>query len=168
MKLFSLRRLALFGVAILATAGIAALAANMSFSTGATFITGPRLIDGSDLNTMVTAVNTLIAKSLGTTAGVYTGTFNGTVGATTPSTVAATTVNASGVTTPTGGIAAAAGGSISPRNIFSCAQPAIATTSGTDSTPSVTEQYVAEVFVPANMTVTGVAYLGGSATGSGN
>ena len=117
---------------------------------------------------------TIVFNTLGnvvwtrTSTGVYTGTFNGTVGATTPSTVVATTISASGITTPTGGVAAAAGGSISPRNIYSCAQPAIATTSGTDSTPSVTEQYAAEVFVPANMTVTGVAYFGGSATGSGN
>lgn len=34
-------------------------AANLSFSTGSGFIPGPRLIDGSDLNVMVTAINNL-------------------------------------------------------------------------------------------------------------
>ena len=37
------------------------------------------------------------------------------------------------------------------------------TTSGTDTTPVVTEEYVAEVFVPMNAKLTGVALLNGSA-----
>lgn len=37
------------------------------------------------------------------------------------------------------------------------------TTTGTDTTPSVTETYIAEVHVPLNATLTGVAVLNGSA-----
>lgn len=37
------------------------------------------------------------------------------------------------------------------------------TTSGTDTTPVVTEEYVTEVFVPLNCQLTGVALLNGSA-----
>jgi len=37
------------------------------------------------------------------------------------------------------------------------------TTTGTDTTPSVTEEYVAEVFIPMNATLTGIALLNGSA-----
>lgn len=37
------------------------------------------------------------------------------------------------------------------------------TTTGTDTTPSVTETYIAEVFVPHNMTATGIKLLNGSA-----
>lgn len=55
---------------------------------------GYRLIDGSDINTIITAVNGLAA---GTTTGIYTGTFDGTVGGTTPAAGAFTTVSATGV-----------------------------------------------------------------------
>lgn len=41
--------------------------------------------------------------------------------------------------------------------------PAVSTTQGTDTTPSVTEEYVCEVFVPVNCHVTGIAVLNGSA-----
>lgn len=41
------------------------------------------------------------------------------------------------------------------------------TTSGTDTTPVITEEYVAEVFVPMNALLTGVSVLNGSAV-SGN
>lgn len=67
-----------------------------------------------------------------------------------------------GVLTPTGGIAAAGGFTASPRSIHTGDQPAVATTDGTDATPSTTETYVSEVFVPCNMTITGVAVFNGS------
>jgi hypothetical protein len=69
---------------------------------------GPRLIDGADINTIITVVNGLAA---GTTAGVYTGTFNGIVGGTTP---AAGTFTALVSTTfaPTGDITIASGKAI--------------------------------------------------------
>ncbi len=72
-----------------------------------------------------------------------------------------------GAYTPTGGIAAAAGFSASPRLCHTGGEPAIATTSGTDTTPVATEVYIAEVFIPANVTVTGVAVFNGSVA-SGN
>jgi hypothetical protein len=45
--------------------------------------------------------------------------------------------------------------------------PARVSTDGTDTTPATTETYIAEVFVPSNMTITGVALMNGSAV-SGN
>lgn len=69
--------------------------------------------------------------------------------------------------TPTGGIAAGGGFAFSPRLCHSGGEPAIASTSGTDATPVITEVYIAEVFVPANCTVTGVAVFNGSVA-SGN
>lgn len=53
---------------------------------------GARLIDGSDINTIIAAVNALAA---GTTSGVYTGTFNGVVGGVTPAAGSFTTLSAS-------------------------------------------------------------------------
>lgn len=41
--------------------------------------------------------------------------------------------------------------------------PPATTTTGTDTTPVVTETYVARVFIPANATITGVSLLNGSA-----
>jgi hypothetical protein len=66
--------------------------------------------------------------------------------------------------TPTGGIAAAGGFTISPRNWHTGASKALASTDGTDLTVVVTELYVAEVFVPANATITGVSVFWGTAT----
>lgn len=160
---------ALIAAAIVAGVVSMGVAANITLSTGAHFVpTGPALTKGSDLNTMVDAINVLRKQAAGTTTGTYTGTFNGTVGATTPSTGAFTTVAVSGAITPTGGVAAAAGGSVSPRLVSTCGIPVQVSTGGADGTPSVTEQYMAEVFVPANMSVTGVNVFNGSATGSGN
>lgn len=73
------------------------------------------------------------------------------------------TVGVTGVLTPTGGVAAAGGFSASPRNCHTGGVPATQTTDGNDTTPSITETYIAEVFVPANCTVTGIAVLNGSA-----
>lgn len=67
------RKLALFAVAVLATAGVSAIAADMTFSTGATFITGPRTIDGSDLNVMVSRVNGLSNGSFPVTGNALIG-----------------------------------------------------------------------------------------------
>lgn len=72
----------------------------------------------------------------------------------------ATTVT--GIITPTGGVAAAGGFSASPRGIHTGDQPAVVSTDGNNSTPSITETYVSEVFVPCNMTITGVALFNGS------
>lgn len=68
-----------------------------------------------------------------------------------------------GALTVTGGVAAAGGFSVSPRNWHTGASPAKASTDGTDQTTVNTEVYIAEVFVPANATVTGIAIFNGSA-----
>lgn len=155
--------------ALMAMAPLAAFAASdLVLTTGLTFVpTGPALFKGQDLNTMLSAVNTLRDQADGTTTGAYTGTFNGTVGASAPSTGAFTTLSASGAITPTGGVAAGGGFSVSPRVIATGGEPAIASTSGTDATPVATEVYIAELFIPANTTLTGVACFNGSVA-SGN
>lgn len=66
--------------------------------------------------------------------------------------------------TPTGGIAAAGGFTFSPRTCHTGGVPAQISTEGTDLAVVVTELYVAEVFIPANCTVTGAAVMWGSAT----
>jgi hypothetical protein len=66
--------------------------------------------------------------------------------------------------TPTGGVAAAGGFTASARNIHTGGVPAQVSTEGTNLDIVVTELYVAEVFVPANCTVTGVAALWGTNT----
>lgn len=52
---------------------------------------------------------------------------------------------------------------VSPRLCHSGNRPVFAAADGTDTTPVVTETYIAEVYVPVNMTVTGVAILNGTA-----
>lgn len=89
----------------------------------------------------------------------------GTIGIGSVSTGAVTITPATTITgaiTPTGGVAAAGGFSASPRSIHTGDQPAVATTDGTNATPSTTETYVSEVFVPCNMTITGIALFNGS------
>jgi hypothetical protein len=75
--------------------------------------------------------------------------------------------SSTGAFTPTGGIVAAGGFTASPRLVQVGNEPAIATTSGTDATPVATEVYIGEIFVPCNMTITGVANFNGSVA-SGN
>ncbi len=88
-------------------------------------------------------------------------------------TVTALTVGASGLAsagavTPTGGVAAAGGFTATPcGQINTSGYPAIVSTYGTDSTPTTTSVYLVEIFVPCNMTITGVNYLNGTATGNG-
>lgn len=63
-----------------------------------------------------------------------------------------------------GGIGAAGGFSITPRMVHTGDQPATVSTFGSELTITNTELYVAECFVPANMTVTGVAFMTGTTT----
>jgi len=73
-----------------------------------------------------------------------------------------------GKITGTGGVAAAGGFSVSPRNWASCGVGSNgAAAAFTDQTPVATEVYAAEIFVPANATLTGIAIRGGSVA-SGN
>lgn len=79
-------------------------------------------------------------------------------------------VTTTGAQTPTGGVAAAGGFTVSPRLIGTCGTngAAVAATSAfTNQTPVATEVYIAEIFVPANVTATGVAILNGTVA-SGN
>lgn len=62
----------------------------------------------------------------------------------------------------TGGYLPVNGLSASPRNIHTGGYPAIAAGSGNNSTPVTTETYVSEVFIPCNMTITGVSLFNGS------
>lgn len=73
------------------------------------------------------------------------------------------TLAATGIVTPTGGVAAAGGFAVSARLMHTGSLPARISTDGTDTTPVVTETYIAEVFVPANVTLTGIAIFNGSA-----
>lgn len=86
---------------------------------------------------------------------------------TSSATVLALATSLTGAFTPTGGIAAAAGFSASPHLCHVGGEPAIATTSGTDATPVATEVYIGQLFVPCNMTLTGLAVFNGSVA-SGN
>lgn len=67
-----------------------------------------------------------------------------------------------GAITPSGGVAAAGGFGV-PRVYHTGELAPPTTTTGTDTTPVVTEVYVARVFVPVNCTITGAALLNGSA-----
>jgi len=66
-----------------------------------------------------------------------------------------------------GGILPARGQVFSPRNCHTGNAPAVASTSGTDSTPVITEVYIAELKLEAGATVTGLANFNGSVA-SGN
>lgn len=83
---------------------------------------------------------------------------------TTSATVLALATTVTGAYTPTGGIAAAGGFSATPRCIHTGGVPAQVSTEGTNLSAVVTELYVAELFIPCNMTVTGAAVLWGDAT----
>lgn len=75
-----------------------------------------------------------------------------------------------GSITATGGIAAAGGFASTPRNFGACGMGGAALSvagSYTSQTPVTTEFYYVEVFVPANVSITGIAVYN-SATISGN
>jgi hypothetical protein len=61
-----------------------------------------------------------------------------------------------------GGVEAVVGLAAYPRHIHTGSYPAIISTSGTDSTPVITETYVSEIWIPCSMTITGVALFNGS------
>lgn len=68
---------------------------------------------------------------------------------------------------PTGGVAAAGGFTIAPNLMHTGGIPAQVAGDGTDATPVATEVYIAQVYVPANATITGVSVMNGSVA-SGN
>lgn len=66
--------------------------------------------------------------------------------------------------TPTAGVAAAAGSSAGPAGmIHTGGSPASAATDGVELTPTTTTVYTVEIFIPCNMTVTGVRVFNGGA-----
>lgn len=77
--------------------------------------------------------------------------------------VVGTTGTFSGAITPTGGVAAAGGYSVSCRLMSTGNEAAIATTSGTNLDIVTTETYRAEIWVPATCSSTGVAVFNGTA-----
>jgi hypothetical protein len=77
------------------------------------------------------------------------------------------TLNVIGAMTNTAGISAAAGLSTKANLVHTGGIPARVSTDGTDATPVITEVYYAQVFIHANMTITGVAIFNGSVA-SGN
>ncbi len=80
------------------------------------------------------------------------------------------TINANNLANMTAGLCPGGGFTVSPRNISTCNfSPASETVTAafTAQTPVATEVYIAEVTVPYNVTVTGVAVLN-SSTLSGN
>ena len=79
-------------------------AADLVLSTGSTFLPGFRMVDGTDLNTVLSRVNGI---GNGSYVGTYVGTFNGILGGTTPAAAGVTTLGASGSilsTSPSGGV----------------------------------------------------------------
>lgn len=67
-----------------------------------------------------------------------------------------------GTLTPAGGVVAAGGFSASPRGIWIGQTAPQVSTDFNNSTPSTTETYVSEIFVPCNMTITGIALFNGT------
>ena len=68
-----------------------------------------------------------------------------------------------GALTATGGVVAAGGFSVSPRAMHTGGLPPSVSTDFSDYTVVATEVMISEIFIPANVTVTGVALLNGSA-----
>lgn len=135
------------------------------------------LDSNKNISTITSATITTLNSTTGNITNVTSptnlalnGTSTGTISIGNVSTGAVTITPATTVTgalTPTGGIASAGGFTTSCRNVHTGDTPASATTDGTDATPVNTEVYIAEVFIPSNVTVTGVAVFNGSVA-SGN
>lgn len=116
--------------------------------TGAQTIAGAKTFSGAIALTSTLAV---------TGAGTLSSTLDVTGATTVGSTLAVT-----GAITPTGGVAAAGGFSAAPRALHAQGQKAVVSTDGNNSTPSTTETYITSMFVPCNMTITGINVFNGS------
>lgn len=73
-------------------------------------------------------------------------------------------LTANGAITPIGGITVAAEYTASPRCCHTGGAPAQISTEGTNLSAVVTELYLAELFIPHNMTITGASVFWGDAT----
>jgi hypothetical protein len=118
--------------------------------------------------TLVTPVISTGLSASGSAANTFagsTGTFLTSTGA---NTFGGSTNTFTNAITPSGGVAAAGGFTVSARGCHTGGGVAQIAAAGTDKAVVITEMYVSEIFIPANCTVTGVAVLMGSATeGSG-
>jgi hypothetical protein len=117
----------------------------------------------------VTGLSSLTTLNVSGTGNSITGSLSvgGTFGVT-GTTLLTGALTTSAATVPTGGVGAAGGFTASPRNIVTCGGSGRdAAGALTDQTPVATEVYIAEVYIPSNMTVTGVAVFNGTAV-SGN
>lgn len=170
------KRLIPSAIAVLLTAAIA-WAGNTTFFTSIGDLTFPftaPLADGTAgaIDNMIIgagtprAVNATNLSATGTVSGAgFTNRLAapGPIGNVTPSTGAFTSLSSSGPYTPTGGVAAAGGFSVSPRLVMTGNWKPLAITDGTEVTCVITTTYVAELFVPANMTVTGISVVNATA-----
>ena len=81
--------------------------------------------------------------------------------------VTLTMPSASGtLTTVAAGVPPAGGFTASARTVHTGNMSVTQTTDGNDTTPVITETYIAECFIPCNMTITGIANFNGSAVGT--
>lgn len=78
------------------------------------------------------------------------------------------TANFTGILTPTGGLAAADGVSTSARLISTGDRSVVTLTAPHSTTVVTTDTYVAEIFIPSNVTVNGISVLMGTTAGNGN
>jgi hypothetical protein len=118
----------------------------------------PKFVTATDASASLTMTNSTLGDD-GTTFTV-----NSNKVSITEATGAATFA---GAITPTAGVAAAGGLSVKANLAHTGGMPARVSTDGTDATPVATEVYIAQVFISANMSVTGVAVMNGSVA-SGN
>lgn len=121
-----------------------------ALSTAALTLAEMDVLDGATAGTVV-ASKAVVADENKDVTGFRNGTFTG-------------TLSTGGVFTPTGGVAAAGGFSATPRLCHTGGQTVSQSTDGTELTITNTELYVAEVFIPANCTVTGAAVFWGATT----
>ena len=119
------------------------------------------------------AAGTLSLAGIGATAEdmVFTGAANLlTLSSSTSATFAITpAISLTGIATPVGGVANAGGTTkvvAYPGSVHTGGVPATATAEGDDATPVNTEIYYSEIFVPCNMTVTGISHFNGSNVGT--
>lgn len=103
----------------------------------------------------IATITSATITTLTTTTVAGTPNFSGAV-------TAASTLGVTGAITPTGGVAAAGGFTATPRNMHTGGNPASVSTDFSDYTIVVTETIRAEIFVPANVSSTGVAIFNGS------
>lgn len=130
---------------------------------------GTLTLNGTATGNIIPGANVVFAanKGITVTAGTSAFDFSGGSGLFKPPTGAATFGGSSNTftnaITPTGGVAAGAGGfTVSPRNVNAGGTSAVLAADGNNSTPSTTETYCSEIFVPCNMTITGIALFNGS------